>query len=97
MRRAIQRIRAEFQEMPGLRLTAAQVQRLCGVEADVCKAVLAAFVDAKFLSPCAEESWRVHCFGLTDPHRAACTITREENRAGCEKDASARHLTRGPT
>ena len=45
----LQRIQAEFVEMPGLRLTPAQAQRLWGLERDVCIAMLAALVDAKFL------------------------------------------------
>src|SRR4029453_17069870 len=44
-----ERPRAEFMEMPGLRLTSEQVQRLCGVERRVCQMVLDALVDAKFL------------------------------------------------
>jgi hypothetical protein len=36
--------------MPGLRLTAAQAQRLWGLERDVCDAMLGALVDAKFLA-----------------------------------------------
>ena len=46
----LQRIQGEFVEMPGLRLTAAQAQRLWGLEKDVCNALLGALVDAKFLS-----------------------------------------------
>lgn len=46
----LQRIQGEFVEMPGLRLTAAQAQRLWGLERDVCKALLGALVDAKFLA-----------------------------------------------
>ena len=45
----LERIRAEFLEMPGLRLTVEQVQRLCGAERTPCQAVLDALVDAKFL------------------------------------------------
>ena len=45
----LERIRAEFLEMPGLRLTLEQAHRLCGVEPTLCKAVLDALVDAKFL------------------------------------------------
>ena len=44
-----QRLRAEYLEMPGLRLTPAQVQRLCGVERLMCQPVLDALVAAKFL------------------------------------------------
>jgi hypothetical protein len=43
------RVRAEFLEMPGLRLTAEQVQRLCGVEPTMCQMVLDVLVDEKCL------------------------------------------------
>jgi hypothetical protein len=46
----LQRIQGEFVEMPGLRLTPAQAQRLWGLERDVCDAMLGALVDAKFLA-----------------------------------------------
>ena len=43
------RLRSEYMEMPGLRLKSEQVQRLCGIEPNVCQSVLDALVDAKFL------------------------------------------------
>lgn len=46
---AFDRIRAEFVEMPGMRLTPEQVQRLSGVDRAVCKAVLDDLVRAGFL------------------------------------------------
>jgi hypothetical protein len=46
----LQRIQGEYVEMPGLRLTTAQAQRLWGLERDICDALLGALVDAKFLS-----------------------------------------------
>ena len=46
----LQRIQGEFVEMPGLRLTRPQAQRLWGLERDVCDALLGALVDAQFLS-----------------------------------------------
>lgn len=49
MRSTIERLRAEFLEMPGLRLNAAQTQRLCGVDRTLCQDVLDALVDVKFL------------------------------------------------
>jgi hypothetical protein len=49
MRRTIERLRAEFLEMPGLRLNVTQVQRLCGVDRTLCQDVLDALVDVKFL------------------------------------------------
>jgi hypothetical protein len=45
----IERLRSEFLEMPGMRLTARQVQRLCGVDERVCHIVLEALVDTQFL------------------------------------------------
>jgi hypothetical protein len=47
---AFARIRAEFCEMPGMRLTAAQVQRLCGQQSTICLGVLDELVRAGFLS-----------------------------------------------
>jgi hypothetical protein len=46
---ALQRIRAEYLEMPGLSLTPDQVRRLCGVERAACDAALGALVEANFL------------------------------------------------
>ena len=46
----LQRIQGEYSEMPGLRLTAAQAQRLWGLERAVCDELLGALVNAKFLS-----------------------------------------------
>lgn len=46
---ALRRIKSEFVEMPGLRLTSAQAQRLGGFDAEFCDAILGALVDARFL------------------------------------------------
>jgi hypothetical protein len=46
----VQRIRAEYLEMPGLTLRPEQVQRLCGVERALCESVLEALVESGFLS-----------------------------------------------
>ena len=45
----LKRIRAEYLEMPGLRLTTDQVQRLFGIEPRACQSVLDALVNEKFL------------------------------------------------
>jgi len=45
----LQRIQGEFVEMPGLRLTAAQAQRLWGLDREFCSKLLRSLVDAKFL------------------------------------------------
>ena len=41
--------RCEFEEMPGLRLTAAQAQRLWGLHPATCQVFLDALVQARFL------------------------------------------------
>lgn len=46
----LQRIQGEFIEMPGLRLTAPQAQRLWGLDREVCMALLGALVEAQFLA-----------------------------------------------
>ena len=45
----LRRVRGEFLEMPGLRLTPAQARRLWGLDAAMCDALLGALVDAQFL------------------------------------------------
>jgi len=47
--RLLQRVRAEFLEMPGLRLTRAQARRLWALDEALCDAILTALVDARFL------------------------------------------------
>lgn len=42
-------LRAEFVQMPGLRLSAEQVQRVCKLERTVCNVMLQSLVDEKFL------------------------------------------------
>jgi hypothetical protein len=44
------RIRGEFQEMPGLKLTLAQACRLWQLEARTCEALLDALVEQRFLA-----------------------------------------------
>jgi hypothetical protein len=45
----VYRIREEFREMPGLRLTPAQATRLWGMEHGLCREVIDHLVDASFL------------------------------------------------
>ena len=45
----LRRVQGEYIEMPGLRLTSAQAQRLWGLDRAACDALLGALVDAKFL------------------------------------------------
>src|SRR5436305_10496223 len=43
------RVRAEYLEMPGLTLTAPQVERLCGIDSMLCRLILDALVGEGFL------------------------------------------------
>jgi hypothetical protein len=45
----VQRVYGEFLEMPGLRLTSRQAQRLWGLDEQTCRKLLDFLVDAKFL------------------------------------------------
>ena len=47
--RLLERVRAEYLEMPGLRLKREQVQRLCGIERPICQTVLDSLVAETFL------------------------------------------------
>src|ERR1700688_1896675 len=49
MEDVLNQLRAEFLEMPGLRLQAKQVQRLCGIEPTMCQQVLDSLVAERFL------------------------------------------------
>jgi hypothetical protein len=45
----IRRVRQEFLEMPGLRLTPEQAGKLWGLERDICRAVIDHLVASEFL------------------------------------------------
>jgi hypothetical protein len=45
----VRRVREEFREMSGLRLTPAQAMRLWGLEHEMCRAVIDALVTTAFL------------------------------------------------
>jgi hypothetical protein len=49
MEHLLRRIQSEFREMPGMRLTCRQAQRLWNLDQLVCESVLAALVDVRFL------------------------------------------------
>lgn len=57
---AFDRIRAEYSEMPGMRLTVTQVERLTSIDGAVCKRVLDDLVRTGFLRKSAGESY---CLG----------------------------------
>jgi nucleotide-binding universal stress UspA family protein len=54
----IRRLRDEFTAMPGLRLTEAQVQRLCDVNAPTSASALRGLVSAGFLQPLEDGTYR---------------------------------------
>jgi hypothetical protein len=83
---ALARIRAEYQEMPGMRLTPEQVERLCGVDCSVCAEVLDALVKAKFLSLRRDGSYRRVAAG--SPSRVR--ITQAHGNASMRSPASRR-------
>ena len=71
------RLRAEYTEMPGLRLKAKQVERLCGIEETMCQLVLDSLVAEKFL--CAKLDGRYA--RVTDgrhPHPAKADFRTDE-------------------
>ena len=53
----LRRIQGEFLEMPGLRLTTSQAQRLWGLDREICETVLQSLVSEKFLR--ADTRWCV--------------------------------------
>ena len=53
----LQLIRAEYLEIPGLRLTKQQVQRLWGLDVVTCEALLAALIDVRFLRCTRQEAY----------------------------------------
>lgn len=53
------RIRSEFLEMPGLKLTLAQAQRLFGLDPVVCRALLRDLVEGGFLVRDSRDTYRL--------------------------------------
>jgi hypothetical protein len=49
VRKLVDRVRGEFNEMPGLQLTVKQAAKLWGVEPATCRDVVDHLVDASFL------------------------------------------------
>ena len=52
--RVLERIRADYLEMPGLRVNAAQARRLWGLEAAACDRALEVLQDRRFLKRLAD-------------------------------------------
>lgn len=59
----LRRIRSEFLEMPGLRLTLWQASRLWGVDAETCQRVVALLTAEGFLRRTPDGTLACHCHG----------------------------------
>jgi hypothetical protein len=80
MQRTIDRLKAEFLEMPGLHLTAQQVQRLCGLEPAVCLTVLDALVESKFLQ-CVDGCYSLPTYARAQrPHPAKADLRSHSHK-----------------
>ena len=75
----LKRIRAEYLEMPGMTLKLEQVARLCGVERSLCKRVLDALVDVKFLCVRADGAYARLSADMTHrPHPVKAHLSSSE-------------------
>jgi hypothetical protein len=75
------RLRAEFLEMPGLRLKSEQVQRLCGVERTLCQMMLDALVNEGFLCVGSDGRYARLTTGHTHPAHADIRTGRRSIKA----------------
>ena len=49
IRDVLQRVQGEYRDMPGLKLTEAQAQRLLGIDGETCVVVLTTLIERRFL------------------------------------------------
>ena len=49
IRDVLLRVQGEYRDMPGLKLTEAQAQRLLGIDCDTCAVVLSTLIQRRFL------------------------------------------------
>lgn len=66
----IERVRSEYLEMPGMRLTPQQLQRLCGIGPALCDAVLESMVQSRFLALRPDGTYARASDGLPQPRMA---------------------------
>jgi len=81
--KAVDRVRADFLEMPGLELTIPQAVRLWSLGFDDCRHVLDALVDAGFLRWTAKRTIIVTGRGLTvglEPQPSYISVRRAPDR-----------------
>jgi hypothetical protein len=77
----VERVRSEYIEMPGMRLTPPQVQRLCGIGPSLCDAVLAAMVESRFLAVRPDGTYVRASDGLPQPRMAKAPARLERRHA----------------
>jgi hypothetical protein len=76
----LNRLRAEYLEMPGLCLKREQVQRLCGIEQTMCQLMLDSLVDEEFLCVRSDGHYALSKDGEIPYPRAAKADLRPEQR-----------------
>jgi hypothetical protein len=74
----LNRLRAEYLEMPGLVLKPEQVQRLCGLERAVCQTILDALVEDKFLRVTSDGQYARLAEGNLRPRTAKANLRSEQ-------------------
>jgi hypothetical protein len=77
MEALVQRVRGEYREMPGLRLTFAQACRLWQMDADSCQAVLTRLVRDGVLL----QTRNGHYIAMPSSRPVAATLDRSERAA----------------
>ena len=86
--RILQRVRAEYLEMPGMRLRTEQLRRLCGIDPAMCTLVVDALVKAQFLSRTPDGSYVRFTDGPAPSRRPAKAELKAEPFAPTSRRAS---------
>jgi len=76
----VERVRSEYLEMPGMRLTPPQLQRLLGIGPSLCDALLESMVQSRFLAVRADGTYVRASDGLPQP-RMAKAAANQQRRA----------------
>ena len=66
----IDRVRSEYREMPGLRLTFDQMQRLWMLDPQTCRILIEKLIDAQFLQPTRDGRYVRSDFRPAKPRRS---------------------------
>jgi len=85
----LSRIRSEYLEMPGMRLTLEQAQRLCGVERTLCRRALDTLVAEKFLCVKADGMYARVTDGEVSRRRSAKALLGHQGRIATAKRGNA--------